>query len=360
MFLYDLPLHNSEEYVHSLLEKYSDKIYSVYFALSSSNFSDARVQSIEVEFNDTLKHLKMLPKHIKKYLTINGRYTPISDYATNRMQTVVEQLKILKQNDCLDGILWLDFYFLQRMEQIDREFCSTIEAVPSINTFIDSFEKMNSQLMYVHDLGFKPPSKIIIDRTLNRKLKHLAEFTEKVRKHYPEMKVETLVNEGCLYNCPFKVNHDIVISMVNEEIIPEKTKNYLARSQVNNDFDVGQLNERYGCLNYVQTHPSRFFEMPFIRPEDLDNYQDLVDVVKISGKVKSDQFVFRAIEAYENRKWEGNLLDLLDAAGPLDQYYYVVNDEIPDTFHKMLTTCDKNCLKCGYCGKLKDKVIYKI
>lgn len=360
MFLYDLPLHNSRSYIDSLLEKYADKIYSVYFMLSASDFSDARIQNISVEFEDTLKHLKMLPTHIKKYLTINGRYTPISDYASNHIRSIVDKLKVLKEHNCLDGVLWLDFYFLQRMEQIDREFCSTIEAIPSINTFIDSYEKMNSQFMYVHDLGFKPPSKIIIDRTLNRKMLHLKEFVEKVRKHYPEMKVESLVNEGCLYNCPFKVNHDIVISMVNEEIMPLKTKGYLARSQQNNDFDVNQLNEKYGCLNYIQTHPSRFFEMPFIRPEDIEQYRGLIDVVKISGKIKSDNFVLQAIEAYENKEWVGNLLDLLDAAGPLDQYYYVLNDEIPNTFHKMLTTCDKNCLKCGYCGKLKDKVIHKI
>lgn len=354
-FVYDLPFHNNPYYAQTLTQKYGNKIYSVYFGMPALGIPDARVNDDDIDLNDLIANLSMLPSGTKKYVTMNGRYTPFMNYDKNRLAAVVDVFRKMYESNTLHGVLYLDFYYLRMLAEQDPELFANLEAVPSINCYLDNIEKFNSHLVYINDIGMKQPSKLIFDRSLNRRMDGLSELTNLVRKKHPEKKIELLVNEGCLYQCPFKVNHDIAISMVNDKsFIGER---YLAHQMDNNTFSVGELNEEWGCIRHLDDYPSRMFQIPFIRPEDLDKYEGLFDVVKISGKILPDETVYQIIDAYERREWDGNLLDLLDATGALRGNYYVFNDEIPDTFHKMLTTCDKNCMKCKYCDKVADKVM---
>ncbi len=354
--IFDLPFHNDLEYIDFINANATD-IYSMYFDMDPSLVSDARIHQGVITTNTLIEGLSKIPSHIKKYVTINGRFTPLHMYDVQALERLTAELKKLHSKNCLTGILYLDYYFLSELGKIDSEFYSNIEAVPSINCFIDSFDKLNSHLMYIHDAGFKQPSKVILDRTLNRRMEQLNIFSSKVRKNYPELKMEILVNEGCLYNCPFKVNHDIMISMVNDQSVAGKMYILQNQQQINNSFNVNQLNENYGCIKYLDDNISRFFETPFVRPEDLHNYLNTVDVIKLSGRIKPNKFVFDAYMAYKSGIWEDNLLDIIDAAGALQNDYYIHNDEIPNTFHKMLTTCEKNCLQCRYCERVTQNIV---
>jgi hypothetical protein len=354
-FIYDLPFHNNPYYAQHLTKKYGNKMYSVYFGMPSLGIPDARIQDEPLDVDDLICNLLMLPEHTKKYVTMNGRYTPFMNYDKDRLSKVVDVFRKMFEANVLDGLLYLDFYYLRMLAEVDPELFSKLEAVSSINCYLDNIEKFNSHLVYINDIGMKQPSKLIFDRSLNRRMDGLAQLSKEVKKKHPQMKIELLVNEGCLYQCPFKVNHDIAISMVND--VSFLGQQYLSHQMSDNSFDLGALNEEWGCIRHLDEKPSRMFQIPFIRPEDLDKYEDLFDIVKISGKVLPDQTVYNIIDAYERREWDGNLLGILDATGALRDNYYIFNDEIPDNFHKMLTTCDKNCMKCKYCEVVADKTM---
>lgn len=353
MFNYDLPFHNNNDYIQ-FLNSLTD-LYSCYFNLASDVVSDARIHNEIISTQAIIDGLSKLNPAVKKYVTINGRFTPFQQYDTNHLEQLTNELKKLYEANCLTGILYLDYYFLQKLATIDPEFYSNIEAIPSINCFIDSIDKFNSHMMYLIDAGYKLPSKIIVDRAMNRKMVDLQTFVTKVKKLYPLIKIEILVNEGCLYNCPFKVNHDVAISLLNDQSISGKV--YMMQKQQSTDMDLTRLNEDYGCIDYLYKHTSRFFATPFVRPEDISNYDGIIDIIKISGRIKPDEFVYDSYHAYKSQQWEGNLLDIIDAAGTLSNDMYIHNDEIPETFHKMLTTCDQNCLKCKYCDTVVSKSV---
>lgn len=354
-FLYDLPFHNNKKYANKLASDYYNKLYSVYFGVPSIGLSDARIQNDNINIDDLIDNLLELPEHTKCYVTINGRYTPFTNYNKDKLNEVISVFSKMHSMGVLDGIIFLDFYYLRMLSDLDPELFSQLEAVPSINCYIDNIEKFNAQLVYINDIGMKQPSKFIVDRSMNRRMDELIILSKEMRKKHPEMKIELLVNEGCLYQCPFKINHDIAISMVNDRSF--EGSQYLIGQHTDNSFDVSSLNEEWGCIRYLDDHPSRLFQIPFIRPEDLSKYEGVFDIVKISGKVLSDEQVYSIINAYEEREWDGNLLNILDATGALRDNYYVFNDEIPDNFHKMLTTCDKNCMKCRYCEKISDVAV---
>jgi hypothetical protein len=330
-------------------------LYSCYYNLASDYVSDARIHTDILTTDNIIRGLSQLPSTVKKYVTINGRFTPYQQYDSEHLRKLTTELKRLYDAGCLDGLLYLDYYFLQLLGATDPVFYKLIEAVPSINCFIDSIDKLNSHMMYLHDAGFKAPSKMIIDRTVNRKMEDFQQFVRKSKKTYPLLQIEMLVNEGCLYNCPYKVNHDVAISLLNDQSTTGKV--YMLQKQKETDFDISRLNEEHGCINYLSTHVSRFFATPFVRPEDIHHYDGMADIIKISGRIKPDEFVYNAYGAYNDGIWEGNLLDIIDAAGPLSDDFFIHNDQIPSTFHKMLTTCDQNCLQCNYCEKVVEKSV---
>lgn len=356
-FIYDLPFHNNSFYAKTITEKYYDKIYSIYFGMPSIGVPDARIQNDHLDINDLINNIAYLPPGVKKYVTMNGRFTPFTNYDKDKLKNVTNIFRDMYDANALDGLLYLDFYYLRMLAETDSTLFAELEAVPSINCYLDNIEKFNANLVYINDIGMKQPSKLIFDRTLNRRMDALEELTKQVRKKHPGMMIELLVNEGCLYQCPFKVNHDIAVSLVNDRSF--SGQEYLAEQHKDNSFNVGEINQDWGCIRHLDEHPARIFQIPFIRPEDLDKYEGLFDIVKISGKVLPDQTVFDIIEAYDVRSWDSSLFGLLDATGALRDNYYIFNDEIPDTFHKMLTTCDKNCMKCNYCDRIAEKVMQK-
>ena len=185
--------------------------------------------------------------------------------------------------------------------------------------------------------AFRPPGKLILDRSLNRDRKALASLFSFCRTRYPEVKLELLANEGCLPHCPFKPAHDAHIALVNMGLAPEMTHG---------------LNRDFGCRRYLEKEPWRLFQSPFIRPEDLPVYEKVVDVIKICGRTLGTGFLRNAVSAYLRGSHKGNLLDLMDTMEWLAARLSVANHELPLDFLDRLSTCAMECDRCGYCREL--------
>lgn len=350
---FDIPVVYDNEYIE-FINSNQENIHSVYFSMPVGRVSDARILSNEiniVNFNIFLNHI---PRHIKKYVTLNGRYTPIDLYSNNNIQNTILNLKILYESGNLSGLIFVDFYYILLLSRIDPEFINQLELIPSINCYIDSIEKFHTYMKYISPLSITRPSKIILDRSLNRNIKKLESIVVGIKSYDPDLKIEILANEGCMYQCPFKINHDICISLVNDRSVGGII--YLNGKLTNNDFDFQNINQNYGCLNYLTYNPVDILKSPFIRPEDISKYP-FVDIIKLSGKVRPFNYLQKSFTAYNSGKYDKNLLDLLDSVSIFNEKYYMFNDQFPKDFFERTTSCNKNCQSCKYCDKVFEKVI---
>lgn len=339
MLLLDVPVPDPDHV--EFLAEFQPALYSVHFSLFLKNIPDGRHRSSTVpEFGDLAAALARLPGP-KKYALLNSRFHHPGLYTDKAaLHTIIRALDTLLAADVLHGITIVDFYLLQALSDTSSETCSQLEAVPGVNCMLDSFAKVQGCLEAIARTGFKPPTKINLDRSLNRNLPELADVSQQCRRNFPEIRLTLLANEGCLDRCPFKLTHDAQIAFANTGLIANDTR---------------VANQELGCIRELDAHPAELFKSPFIRPEDLHYYEGMVEVIKLCGRTLGPTFLQRVVRSYAKRQYEGNLLDLMDTMEWLAKRLHVANEKLPADFLNKLSSCDKNCCACPYCRELLDK-----
>lgn len=353
MIKFDIPYFPTSEY-NSFVVKNKDYISSLYFTGFSYLFADARYSRLPSNLNedDLINQLielnSLLPeKSIKRILLLNTRVHVPSYYNTDNTKNTLNILDRLLQNNIIDGIIYNDQYYINYLSKQSGEICSQLEAIPSINWMFDNIDKVNQFHLYLSNTKFKNPSKIIIDRSLNRNISHLKIFIDQIKSSF-NVDIELLANEGCLYQCPFKVSHDCYISL---------THNCSSFSNMN----YGMMNVDFGCIDFLRKYPYLIFRSPFIRPEDINQYENMCNIIKLAGRTGGYQYVMRLLDIYKSRKYTDNLMDLMDSTRYLNNKLFIFNDALPLDFINNVGFCDKSCFKCGYCESLfNDKNIVQI
>jgi collagenase-like PrtC family protease len=162
------------------------------------------------------------------------------------------------------------------------------------------------------DMGVE---EIIIDEHINREFKTL----EAIRKTV-KCNLEILVNNICLWQCPYNyehVNHDGHASREGEE----EDNCYLQYPG-------------YLCLYRKLMEPVELLKSPWIRPEDVHHYEDMgYKHFKITERFKRTPLLIEHVKAYENRRYDGNLLDLFTlprkgAFTPLHLEYFIKPEHV--------------------------------
>ena len=335
MIQFDVPFIPDDEYAQFLNDNHRG-LESCHFSLYAPDVPDARHKLTLMDsrvVSDYLVHLQIPGK----YLLMNSRFQSPGAYGDwEVVRQVLDRLEILLDAGVLTGLVYADAYWLQALSDAGPAVASQIEAVPSINCMIDTAEKLSAHLDVIAASGFKVPARIILDRSLNRNPAALAHVATACRDLLPEVKIGLLANEGCLYQCPFKLTHDAHIAMVN----------------MGANLDTFRINRDLGCIRTLNRQPHQLFKSPFIRPEDVVRYEADVDVIKLCGRTLGSRFLMRAVSAYINREYDGNLLELVDAMNWLAQRLYVSNTDFPESFFDTVTTCDRGCDRCSYCRNL--------
>jgi len=175
------------------------------------------------------------------------------------------------------------------------------------------------------------------DVNINRDLKLL-----KQKKEATGTELKLMVNEGCLYKCPFRKFHFNYISHVSKEssgweyFIPY-------------------------CQQVISEDLSQILKSCWIRPEDTSKYGEITSFFKIVGRVLPKSKGIRADRAYLEESWDGDLLDIVSSSlGAFSMRYgtYLENKDLDKyKFFEKVTSCDNNCSQCGYCEELAGKVI---
>ncbi|MGV1099464.1 hypothetical protein ACUUL3_08640 [Thiovibrio sp. JS02] len=335
--LLDVPFLPDPAYVRFLNAR-RHTLYSVHFSLFLPEIPDGRHRPREgAGFPELAAALKEL-KGPKKYALLNSRFHHPRLYGDREMlRTLLMSLERLLADGNLDGITIVDFYLLQALSDLAPEVAAQLEAVPGVNCMLDALDRIVSCCDAIDRSHFKLPTKLNLDRSLNRRPDALKEMASQCRRHYPGIRLTLLANEGCLCHCPFKFSHDAQIAFANLGLAANETF---------------AANRDLGCIRVLSESPEQLFKSPFIRPEDQSQYEGVVDVLKLCGRTLGPAFLMRAVEAYANGCYDGNLLDLLDTLEWLAPKLFIDNAGLPADFFRRLTNCDRQCARCDYCKQL--------
>lgn len=340
MLLLDVPFIPDEPYL-GLLQECRHHLHSVHFSLFLPGVPDGRHANAAFRHAALAPMLSQLPG-VKKYGLLNSRFHPPSFYSDRTLLAdLIRNIDGLIQSGNLDGITIVDFYLLQALSDYSPAVAGELEAVPGINCMLDSFDRITSALQTIERSHFRLPEKITLDRSLNRKPATLNDIAKQCRENFPHLKLSLLANEGCLARCPFKLSHDAQIAFANTGLAPNTTF---------------ALNSSLGCIRIIEEHPEEIFRSPFIRPEDIGHYDGIIDIIKLCGRTIGPEFLRRIVKAYTARRYAGNLLDLLDTLDWLAGKVMVANEQLPADFFERLSTCDRICSSCSWCGSLYQKM----
>ncbi len=117
-----------------------------------------------------------------------------------------------------------------------------------------------------------------------------------------QLELQLIVNSNCLIFCPLSGQHMVNLSHASQ-------KGHQSRGFM---IDYCALK----CSSEKLADPSNYLRSEFIRPEDLDLYTDLgFDSFKILERGAPTGVLAKRVQAYAQRRFDGNLLDLIQPYG---------------------------------------------
>ena len=276
-----------------------------------------------------------------------------------KIQALIQWLKKIE----VDSITVSIPYLLRMIKKQYPQFKVNV----SLCAGIDSVQRAK----YWEDLGADQLT--LASYKLNRNFQLL----KKIRKNIKSELALTL-NSLCLYNCPSYQFH-----MGNLSAHASQSKHYLSGFMV----DYYLLNCRFLMLR----NPVEIIHSPWIRPEDVHYYEDIgIDKLKIIDGSALTKTILLRVKAYNDRYYDGNLMDLLDISSrnrlymnssplryflqrfsvnsfklmkimklPSDLGIYVDNRSLDGFLENFLRkNCDTDlCEDCDYCRKIADKAL---
>jgi len=325
-----------------------------------------------VPFNNDLEtlteifELKALNGNIIKevYLSIpqeyagSGRVTP--RISSNQLITTIDRIhsKGIRVNMCMnstcEGVDWYSpeiviktLKFLKQMHEehgveavtianplymIDvRKYLPNIEICASVLSDIDCVQRA--------ELFVKAGANVIIpDVNINRNLKLLEEI-----KKFTNVELRLLVNEGCLYKCPYRKFHFNEISH-NSLILQPESGVFFSN-----------------CHHVIRQDHSQILKSGWIRPEDTQKYSKITNQFKISGRTRPKNTVITTVEAYLEQSYGGNLLEILDSS--INLFGIKSSAQLDNKslekygFFDKVTACGMNCHECDHCQSLAGELI---
>ncbi len=329
---------NGEEPFSHIVHSYKEHIAEVFFAWQDFATGRSAIAtrhgytdwSAQARLENELRAIKELG--IKLDLLFNGNCYgeyAISEKLANSVISVIEHLE-----STVGGVDIITTTSPAIAHTVRKRF-PNIELRASVNMKIGTVKGME----YLSDLF----DSFHVQREYNRDLKHL-----KMLKEWADSngkKLILLANSGCFANCSGQTFHDNLVAHEAEVCEVANLKDFTP----------------YVCWRALKNKENwvMLLQNTWIRPEDLNNYDELFDTVKLATRMHS--LPGMVIDAYARRSFFGNTLDLFEpsfsrAVAP----YAMVNNAFPDDWFTKTASCDKICHKCDYCKKVLNQVLIKV
>ncbi|PJI06514.1 MULTISPECIES: U32 family peptidase [Clostridium] len=297
---------------------------------------------------------------------IEFNYLMNSSCMGNREFTHDTYMKIIECLDWLDSI-GVDWVTIANPYIID--ICKNRH--PRIKVSLSSFAMVESvqRAKFYDEIGV---DEISVRENINRNFKLLKEMQSNV-----ECKIQVIANQTCLFQCPYQFYHDNVMSHSSQ-------KNEFLNSHI---IDYCILK----CIYKKFNKPEEIIKSRWIRPEDIKEYESIgIKKFKITDRVKSSEWLLRAVKSYEEKKYIGNLADILNIVQIQNKrsngnIVSIESSKVSDNLKKIrkmiknfmmldvkisnkklegfighfknLDCNSISCDKCGYCKKIANEVI---
>lgn len=215
------------------------------------------------------------------------------------------------------------------IELLAKEF-PDMKVVVSCISHVDSPERAR----FFEELG---ADCITLDTNINRNFEVIKGIREVV-----DCELRLLVNEACLYKCPFRYFHFNLFSHM---------------TALGNKPNIFSDYYYEKCISYRVRYPELIIKSPWIRPEDVKVYEDIgIDIFKISGRANTVNWIIECMKAYSNKSYDGNLMNLLDCPSELRDMFYIPNKELKGAIEQW-QNCKKMCHRCGFCKTTAERII---
>ncbi|HIE31176.1 MAG TPA: U32 family peptidase [Methanosarcinales archaeon] len=308
-----------------LISEAGKDIYSVYMAGSPDYIGTGRSNLSAPQIEDIREQTEYAHKHgVKMEIVLNstcmgGRQLTPEGFNLNHWY-------LEKLDECgIDTIVVADPYLV---ETIARDF--DMRVVVSVLSFVSSPQKAE---LY-EELG---ASSIVLDPDENRHFEVLHAIRDAV-----DCELKLLVNEGCLYQGPFRYAH---FNFFSHAFGPPPRPNVL------DDY------YHHKCISMRIKNPELIITSPWIRPEDIREYAEITDVFKIGGRTHYINWVLNCLRAYTEETYDGNLMNILDCPKELRDLFYISNRDLDGVIDHW-KECPMICNNCGFCKELTDKFVY--
>jgi len=182
-----------------------------------------------------------------------------------------------------------------------------------------------------------------VRRELNRNLPMLKRLRKWCDENGKQMYL--LANSGCLNNCSAHIFHDNLVAHEAEI------------SAMDNGYQFGGI-----CWDFLsdKNNFDKWLQRTnFIRPEDIEFYEELVPAVKLATRVNTSPN--RVLNAYVGRHYRGSVMELLEPNHSGIFYpQYIENANFNDNFAKHVLSCDKKCEECNFCTEVMRNACVKL
>lgn len=326
---------NGEEPFSRIIDTYKEHISEVFFpwqdfatgrsaVATRHGYTDWTAQERTEEELFAIKNMG-----IKLDLLFNancyGEYS-ISEKLANSVISVIEYLDGI---GC--GVDIITTASLAIAHTVKKHF-PKIEVRASVNMRIGTVKGME----YVKDLF----DSFHVQREYNRNLEHL-----KALKAWADAngkKLVMLANSGCFKDCSGQIFHDNLVAHESEICEVKNLDDFMP----------------YVCWRALKDKNNwhMLLENTWVRPEDIHNYEEIFDTVKLALRMHS--LPGMVIDAYARRRYIGNTLDLFEPGfGRALTPFIIDNTAFPEDWFERTTKCDKQCHTCGYCKNVLEKVL---
>jgi collagenase-like PrtC family protease len=222
------------------------------------------------------------------------------------------EVNYLLNSQCLGNSEYTDEGRIQIMKYLESIYNANVDAVtisiplladivkrefPDMKVIVSVISEANNshRIALWEKLG---ADRINLDYDSNRDFKRLKSVSQTAK-----VELELLVNDGCLFYCPFQKYHRTLSSHGSK-------KGATKRDYI----DYCLLK----CTIERNDNPAEIIRGPWIRPEDTKYYEDNFGIhfFKISGRYRPTEWIVNVAEAYSRRSYDGNLMDLMSLTFP--------------------------------------------
>ena len=207
-----------------------------------------------------------------------------------------------------------------------KENFEGIDVRASVNMEIGSTEGLS----YVSNLF----DSFYVKRELNRNLNELSRLRKWCDSNGKQMYI--LANSGCLNNCSAHIFHDNLVAHEAEI------------SAMDNGYQFNGICWEF--LSDINNFEKWLQRTNFIRPEDVEIYNNIVPAVKLATRVNASPN--RILKAYIEGRYRGSIMELLEPNHSGIFYpYYIENAKFCKDFALHVMNCNKNCDNCSFCAE---------